>query len=361
MESPYFNALAQKERLANIRNSLLAGQISPKITVRTFLDWFFKYQRRTPWIVSHIRKLLNEAAIRTQPDFESTYLDAEICFELVETVEQKKDTGSTEIAEKVSVSDHAEVRVVSASFADPTYRVSKLAAANQIPTSVQPDSTITEAVTLMISNDYSQLPVMTNEREVKGIVSWKTIGSRLALGKHPSVAREAMEPHAQISSDASLFMAIPLIVQHEYVLVRGSDRRIVGIVTTTDLSLQFQQMTEPFLLLGEIENHIRRLIDSHFDKDELSAVKDSSDGQREVSMAADLTFGEYKHMLEDPGRWQRLGLNIDRVTFIKMLDKVRELRNDVMHFDPDGIPEDDLDVLRNFAHFLRTLQSIGVT
>ena len=361
MEPPYYSTSAQKERLADIRNLLLAGQSSPKITVRTFLDWFFRYQRRSPWIVSHIRRLLNEASIRTHPDFESTYLDAEISFELVDTVEQEKDTGSIEIAEKVSISDHAEVRVVGASFPDPTYRVSKLAAANNIPTSVQPDSTIIEAVTLMIANDYSQLPVMTNEREVKGIVSWKTIGSRLALGKNLSVAREAMEPHALISSDASLFTAIPLIVQHEYVLVRSPDRRIVGIVTTSDLSLQFQQMTEPFLLLGEIENHIRRVIDSHFDKDELSAVKDSADEQREIDMAADLTFGEYKRLLEDPERWQRLGLNIDRVTFIQMLEKVRGLRNDVMHFDPDGIPPDDIDVLRDFARFLRTLQSMGVT
>ena len=35
----------------------------------------------------------------------------------------------------------------------------------------------------MLSNDFSQLPVMTGPRELKGIVSWKSIGSRLALDK----------------------------------------------------------------------------------------------------------------------------------------------------------------------------------
>jgi hypothetical protein len=32
-----------------------------------------------------------------------------------------------------------------------------------------------------------------------------------------------------------------------------------------------------------------------------------------------------------------------------------------MHFDPDGIPDGDLEVLRDFARFLRTLQSLRAT
>src|SRR5205814_5319927 len=100
---------------------------------------------------------------------------------------------------------------------------------------------------------------------------------------------EAMEPHAEISADASLFTAIPLIVQHQYVLVRGPDQRIVGIVTTSDLSLQFQQLAEPFLLLGEIENHIRRMIGPHFGPQELAAVRDPGDGERKIESVADLT------------------------------------------------------------------------
>jgi CBS domain-containing protein len=283
-------------------------------------------------------------------------------FELVDKAEESRtQTVPPEIAETVTISDHTEVRVVPTAFADPTYRVSKLAAANRIPVSVRPDSTLKEATTLMLANDFSQLPVMTNERGVKGVVSWKGIGARLSLGQCPVAVREVMEPHAEISADASLFTAIPLIVQHEYVLVRGSDQRIVGIVTTSDLSLQFLQMTEPFMLLGEIENHIRRLISSHFNQDELSATKDSVDGAREVETAADLSFGEYKRLLEEPSRWERLSLCIDRAVFINLLDKVREIRNDVMHFDPDGIPDNDLDVLRDFARFLRNLQTIGAT
>jgi CBS domain-containing protein len=34
---------------------------------------------------------------------------------------------------------------------------------------IPPDSLVEEAVTLMLANDFSQLPVMTSERDVKGI------------------------------------------------------------------------------------------------------------------------------------------------------------------------------------------------
>lgn len=354
--------VSARERLADIARALRAGESSPIITVRSFLRWFSGRQRRGHWIVFLIRDFLTQAGLRTEPDFESAYLDADIRFQLADKADTTPaETITTEVAESITMSDHIEVRVVSTPFADPTYRVSKLAAANRTPVSVRPDSPLAEATTLMMADDFSQLPVMTNERDVKGVVTWKSIGSRLSIGKSPVTVREAMEPHAEISAEASLFTAIPLIVEHEYVLVRSPDQRIVGIVTTSDLSLQFQQLTEPFLLLGEIENHIRRIISSHFDQAELAAVKDSADGTREVETAADLTFGEYKRLLEEPARWERLNLHIDRVVFIQLLDKVREIRNDVVHFDPDGIPDDDLIVLREFARFLRTLQTIGAT
>ena len=135
----------------------------------------------------------------------------------------------------------------------------------------------------------------------------------------------------------------------------------MGIVTTSDLSLQFQQLAEPFLLMGEIENHIRRIIGSHFGVAQLKNVRDPDDEGRNVETAADLTFGEYQRLLQEPGQWNRLKLQVDRAVFIKLLERVREIRNDVMHFDPDNIPDEDLEALRGFARFLRILHTIGAT
>jgi CBS domain-containing protein len=328
------------------------------ITVRAFLRWFWDSQRRGRWIVTYIRDRLKEFGLKTVPDFESTYLDAEIMFVLAGQPDENTATAPN-VLEAAAIAD--EIKAAVTTFADPTYRISKLAAANRRPVYVKPDSTLMAATTLMMANDFSQLPVMINDRDVKGAISWDSIGSRRALGQSPQFVRDAMDLHAEIGSDASLFAAIPIIVDRGYALVRAPDRRIVGIITTSDLSLQFQQLSEPFLLLGEIENHIRRIIDNKFDGVALSAVKDPDDGGRQVASASDLTFGEYKRLLEDPKRWSAIGLDLDRSVFIELLEKVREVRNDVMHFDPDGIEDQSLAALRDFAKFLRMLHAVGAT
>ncbi len=170
-----------------------------------------------------------------------------------------------------------------------------------------------------------------------------------------------MDPHHEINADASLFQAIPLIVQYQYVLIRGSDNKIAGIVTASDLSLQFQQLAEPFLLLSEIESDIRRILDGKFDAKELSAVSDSTNTQRALNSVADLTFGDYVRLLESPDGWKKVNLPLDRKTFVDQLDTVREIRNDVMHFDPDGVTPGDLERLRDFARFLQRLRGIGAS
>ncbi|MBI5354562.1 MAG: CBS domain-containing protein [Chloroflexi bacterium] len=243
---------------------------------------------------------------------------------------------------------------------DPTYRIGKLASANKPPLSVKLDMKLEVATSLMLLHDFSQLPVMETERDVRGIISWETIGSRLALGQVCKNVRDCMEPHHEISVEVSLFSIIDTIVMHEYVLIRDSTNKICGIVTTSDLSQQFRQLGEPFLLLGEIENYIRHLIQDKFTIADLEKTRNPSDKGRKITSVFDLTFGEYIRLLQIPIHWSKLKLLIDRGVFIEYLDKVRLIRNDVMHFDPDGIPESDLAKLREFVHFLQGLSTLGV-
>lgn len=350
------------ERLQEVAAQLREGRAPSSITVRDFLSWFGAY-RRGYWIVQRVREALKTAGLQTEPDFESAYIDAPIQFAVLTSPVPPMSTVigiGAAIALPPTLAGTGTVTQPS-TYADPTSRISKLPAANHPVVAVKPDSRLEEAVTSMLINDFSQLPVMTSEREVKGVVSWASIGSRLGLGMVGTVVRELMDEHHEIRADASLFSAIPVIVQNQYVLIRGADQRITGIVTSSDLSLQFQQLAEPFLLLGEIENHIRRLIDDDFTVPELAAARDPSDTTRAIEKVADLTFGEYIRLLESPDRWAKLNLTVDRGEFITHVDRVREVRNDVMHFDPDPLPDSDLDALRRLAQFLQRLQVLGVT
>ncbi len=327
-------------------------------TVRTLLSWF-GFERRGYYKIRKIRKALNKLKLRTLPDFEEAWIDGTIAFVSKAVASKAKETDVIP-AETVSNAEPDEAAastpISGRATKDPTSRIGRLAAANRPPFFVAPDATVAEAITLMLQHDYSQLPVATTERDVKGMFSWKSLGSRLALGKECAKVKDCMEPPSDMNADASLFEAIQQIVEHECVLVRDGTRRITGIITTADLGLQFAQLGEPFLLLGQIENHIRILIAEKYSKPELAEARDPSDSSREIEDVADLTLGEYVRLLENPKRWPKLGVLVDRKTFVEELRRIVRIRNDVMHFDPDGIGPEDLEKLRKFGRFLSELQ-----
>jgi CBS domain-containing protein len=348
------------ERLKTISAVIEQGGPAPSETVRSLLSWFGA-QRRGYLVVAVIQAALDRAGLTTEPDFESAFIDSHIQFR------PKPKPGGDQLDPPLSTSTsaHAEAgadhSASSAGYSDPSFRLSKLAAANNIPVSVKPDATLAEAVTIMLSRDYSQLPVMPNERDVKGAISWRSIATRLSLGRQGTAVREFMDTVDILPSDASLFDAIRHIVDKQYVLVQAPDRRVVGIVTSSDLSVQFQSLTEPFLLLSELENDIRRVLQDKFSPSELAASKDPGDTTREINSVHDMNFGEYIALLERTENWKRLGLQLDRRSFIDQLKQVRDVRNDVMHFDPDGIPPEDLAMLRDFSKFMQRLRDLGVT
>jgi hypothetical protein len=72
------------------------------------------------------------------------------------------------------------------------------------------------------------------------------------------------------------------------------------------------QLGEPFLLLGQIESHVRNLIANKYTLTELATTRDPSHSDREVEDVVDLTLSLYIRLLENPKLWERLGLTIDR-------------------------------------------------
>lgn len=348
--------------LANVAKQVAQGG-QPKATVRTLLSWFGA-QRRGGWVVSNIRRSLKAAKLETVPDFSYAYIDGLLSFRSAsdhppDVTQNQGASPQVKVDHQTEVLAEAASQIGIRSPIDPTNRIGRLTSANKPPVYVAPDATIEQAITVMLTNDYSQLPVMTSERDVKGMFSWKSVGTRLALAQECKSVRECMDGHSEVSSDDSLFAAINEIVQNECVLVRDSANKICGIITTSDLSVQFRQLGEPFLLLGEIENHIRELVGGKFTKGELQEVRDPEDSARKIEDVADLTLGEYLRLLEDPKKWGKIGIKIDRQTFVKHLDEIRRIRNDVMHFDPDGIGEDDLTSLRKCVQFLQRLREVG--
>lgn len=323
-----------RSSLADISERIEKGIAGPTVTVRELLSWFDS-QRRGYWVVREINRVLEECNLVTEPNFESTWIDGPV------TISRRIAGEPTDDLE------------------DPTFRMGRLEAANKEIVSVTPNDPIQRATTLMLANDFSQLPVMTGARDVKGVVSWKSIGARLALDQTCQECQDAMEDAQIVSDDVSLLDAVDTITDYDYVLVEKNDKTISGLVTSSDLSAQFKNMSEPFLLVGEIENGIRNLLHGRFNRQELQDAMHAVDEARQVSSPSDLTFGEYIRLLEPEEKWAKLELNIERKEFIRQLNRIREIRNDVMHFDPDGLDPDDKEFLSGFAKFLNRLRDMG--
>jgi len=343
------------ERLAAIRQELEEGN-TETATARRLLGWF-GHARRTWGVVWRIRQALDKHGLRTEPDFEGTWIDETMAFVLREEVEDASTTGAPAAGEGAEQPVVEGDEGVAGQATDQRYRISRLESANTRPTSVTPDTSVSQAATIMLANDFTQLPVMNGETP-KGMVSWRSMGRELALGKPPKTVRDCMtRPHI-VERDASLFDTIGLVRRFGAVLVRDSTNKICGIVTANDFSQQFRQLAEPFLLLGEIENQIRAWIEPIFSKDDLQAAKDPNDEDREIEQVSDLTLGELLRLLQNRDSWGKLGTKLDRTVFVRHLEDIRRIRNDVMHFDPDGVAEQDLDNLRSFARFLDEVRGI---
>jgi CBS domain-containing protein len=326
-------------------------------TVRTLLAWF-GFERRGYGKVRQIRKALKQVKLRTEPDFEEVWINAEVSFiSRLKPAPNGSETITAVGAEQAVAAAADDCFFVAGKTAeDPT--VGRLDSANRTPVSVKPDDTVQTATTLMLLHDYSQLPVMSSEFNLKGLFSWKSLGRRLALGHEHEYVRDSMDPPFEIKAGASLFEAIRLIVEHDCILVRSAENKITGIVTTADLSEQFAKLGEPFLLLGQIENHIRNLIVGKFTRKELKDARDPADAEREIEDVNDLALGECLRLLQEPKRWDKIAIRVDRKQFTSELDAVRQIRNDVMHFDPDGVGDEAMATLRRFAAFLQRLRQM---
>lgn len=332
------------------------------VSVRTLLSWFSTKRRRKKK-VEYIRHKLEENRLATEPDFELPYIDAEI--RLVARINPPANNGELSKArESKSAQDLDQADAGSEQTRqDPTYGIRRLEPANKKPVCVNREATLMEAMTKMQLHSYSTLPVMQSSRHVQGILTWQSIAIGLAAwlankpGRTPlshPVSGFMESKKNEITADTCIFEAIPGIIAQDYVLVKDRTNIVCGMVTPTDLAQQFKELGTVFLRIGEIENHLRQVIDAYYSSHEVSECgKERNSSDPGPSRASDLAFGGYVRLLEEPSRWSRLDWSLDRKTFIDALNNVREIRNNAMHFDPDGLDDDEREHLAKFVELLR--------
>jgi hypothetical protein len=147
-------------------------------------------------------------------------------------------------------------------------------------------------------------------------------------------------------------MMLPLNQRNEFVFVLGPDRSVTGIVTLADVVEAYGQMASPFFMIGRIDQRLRRIIEAAFPMNTVADLCDP-DNRRGLTGCDQLTMGDYQRMLENPKCWDQLGWSLDRKSICARLKEIAKVRNNLMHFNNDRLPEDVISMLQNFLDLLQ--------
>ncbi|MFR9751413.1 CBS domain-containing protein [Nocardia sp. 004] len=310
---------------------------------------FFGFRYRNFESVPMIGAALANAGLTTEPSFITCGHNATVrIIDLDETA-----ANSTKDAKETEEPDTLPTR---------PFLVSDIPSATAGLTSVTSAHTLTYALHLMQTENYSQIPVIDGKSSLKGVVTWKSVAIMCLKSEEPTLTNAMQNPHT-VELHQDLFRELSDLCEYGYLLVRNSDGELNGIITTTDITNRFHETALPFFLVGKIELQLRSCLGARLTPDAIRAVQ----GRNKTGDISDLMFGDYLKLLRPNNQnasfdaaaaanWQALGWrSIDRTSFIDHLTRVKNIRNNIAHFDAKPPSVADIEDLQKFSTLLNIL------
>jgi len=301
------------------------------VPVREFLG-YWGYKRRGAYILRVINRELSRRGLTSSPDIAIADYYGEI-----------------QILDQRDLAEVPELEI--------GWPISAVLDVERELIAVGPDEPLPAVETLMIMNDFSQIPVMNRtRRDLHGSITWQSI-ARWHGDRSQATARQVMHRDGQTArSSDSLMDHIKRIIENGYVYIQDPTGMYVGILTATDLAEGFLATSGPFIKIGEVENRLRALV-NQLPLPVIQQAGLASGATRPIKSVADLTFSQYVSILEKPENWQQLGLSFDRKTVVQNLREVNAARNDVMHFRPIELDSQSTEAIDRCLNWLRAIRS----
>jgi CBS domain-containing protein len=316
-----------------VESAVLAKMVGKTISAGAFLA-LFGVRVRNHDNVARISACLAEAEMNTIPSFTTCASSVEL-----HLVKAKLNIAPTE---------QDEDELSSSALPHRALQIGDLPSARNGVAAVSSDTDLAGATMLMRVNNYSQLPVINGTADLRGVLTWSSIAVNLETGKQPTLASAMVADPPSAEVHHQLLAHLPAITKHGYVLVRANDGKFCGIITSADVSNHFETMARPFFLVGDIEARLRKCL-AVLDEEPVKAVQ-----RKKTGKIVDLTFGEYKYLIDNEVNWKRIGwTGVPRDQFVHRLDKVRVIRNEIAHFRPQPLAAANLATLEEFAGLLR--------
>ncbi|MFW6183082.1 MAG: DUF4268 domain-containing protein [Chloroflexota bacterium] len=229
------------------------------------------------------------------------------------------------------------------------YLISNLLEGHRTPVTVQSDTVISEALRLMVENDFSQLPVVDEHHRPLGMVSNQSILRALNnfdVRLEELRAADAMVRVDTFSGDDDLFDVLSRLQDNSAVLIVDNRGILTGIVTDYDATSYFQRRAEDMMLIEDIEVMIRNIVLSVY-RDESGEVDEA--GLREAGRLAGtrnkpferFSMYDYVQVFLHDKQWEVYGshFTLSPEAINRLLDSVRHTRNQLAHFRDETTPQ----------------------
>jgi hypothetical protein len=203
---------------------------------------------------------------------------------------------------------------------------------------------------VLLTDGVACLPIVGGDGALYGALTWKSYAHMMLAGNPRTLTSASDSNPPTVQDNADLFDAVSIIAEHSYVIVRDPQGALRGVVTMTELAIRYRDLLEPFQKIGEIERRLRRCTTAR-----LTATDFQEAFGPDVTDAENLYLSSYRHLLQDPTRWTRFGLTIDRSWFCDLIHAVKEARNELAHFKKDKLDPHQMADVDDLLGLLRTL------
>lgn len=352
---------ARHARLKDARRR--ADEGSPiTLTVRDLLGWWGA-SRRGYLTSEQIAGELTNHGLSTVPDFAAVGIDDRV---ILTGPSVDSEDGESEPPVPEATAGQAEPRTPGAPAPATTsgdededkgepiqgQTVGNLPSALRGVISVTSSANYEEAFTKMQLNGYSQLPVLDGTRNLQGAVTWESIAQARYKDSQAPFSQAIIKAH-DVSYADHLIDVLPYLEQYGFLLVRDQTKQVAGIITIADVAAEYGATARPFLLIGDLDRQLRRVISEGLDLQEVIKLCDPGK-LRNITSFSQMSYGDYQRVLSNQHQWDKLGWPLDRKSFVARLDELREVRNELMHFnDKDKVGDDAIPKLRNMIELLR--------
>lgn len=248
------------------------------------------------------------------------------------------------------------------------------------------DDSLAKAVTLMIDNDYTQLPIGSLKKSSINhyFVTSKSINQAMqifdsSLGELK--VKDALVQAKTVDIEEDLFSKMDDLLESDAVIVVNKDNEIEGIITNYDTTLFLRKRAEDILLVEDIEStlkdhlsltygdiedpngelqtainalstpsdtlvkDIKAMLFRYCSKEKIdipretlsNMLNDTVKNAQRTKTFKDLTLSEYIQLTFNEQAWSTLESTFDmqKKPMRTMLESVRSIRNKLMHFRPD--------------------------